>query len=295
MINRLPRFFPGRHEFRLKQENKTDLRHLSCPCGLRMADGRCICLTFHITKMPENAISLNRSPGFANTRWSMILQAKGEASRDQMAALESLCRDYWYPLYYFARREGRSVHDAQDLVQGFFARLLERHYLDAVEAKKGKFRSFLLAAFTNFMSDARRAACTQKRGGDAVHLSIDELDAENRYALEPADHRSPDRAFEKRWAETILARSFAKLREEFDGSGKQQRFDALKPHLLRDLEKSYEQTANTLGMSVAAVRSAIHRLRERFQVIFRAEIAHTVDNPADVDGEIRHLFTVMAE
>ncbi len=245
-------------------------------------------------KVPHEAPPANNNPEFANTRWSMVLQAKGDPSRDQMRALESLCRQYWYPLYYFARREGRSVHDAQDLVQGFFARLLEKHYLDSVEAARGKFRSFLLAAFTNFMCDVHRAAGTQKRGGGAVHLSIDELDAENRYAQEPVDHRSPDRAFEKRWAETVLARSLAKLRAEFDGSGKQQRFDVLKPYLLRDRESSYEQTASALGMSVAAVRSAIHRLRERFHAIFRAEIAHTVHEPSDVDGEIRHLFQALA-
>ncbi len=211
-----------------------------------------------------------------------------------MQALESLCRDYWYPLYFFARRQGKAVHDAQDLVQGFFARLLEKHYLDSVEAARGKFRSFLLAAFTNYLRDVHRAAGTQKRGGGTPHLSIDELDAENRYALEPADHRSPDRAFEKRWAETVLARCLTKLRAEFDGSGKQQRFDALKPFLLRDKESSYAETAAALGMSTAAVRSAIHRLRERFHAIFRAEITHTVSDPSEVDGEIRHLFMALS-
>jgi RNA polymerase sigma factor (sigma-70 family) len=234
------------------------------------------------------------SPEFANTRWSVVLRAKDASSRDHMQALESLCRDYWYPLYYFARRQGKAMHDAQDLVQGFFARLLEKHYLDSVETARGKFRSFLLAAFTNFLCDMHRAAGTQKRGGGAAHLSIDELDAENRYALEPADHHSPDRAFERRWAETVLACCLAKLRAEFDGSGKQQRFDALKPYLLRDRESSYEQTATALGMSTAAVRSAIHRMRERFHAIFRNEITHTVSDPAEVDGEIRHLLQSLA-
>ena len=245
--------------------------------------------------MDDERSSNPRGPEFGNTRWSLVLRARDHGSEQQLAALESLCRQYWYPLFYFARREGKSVHDAQDLVQGFFARLLEKHYLDSVESEKGKFRSFLLAAFTNYIRDVHRAAGTQKRGGGAAHLNIDELDAENRYAREPVDHRSPDRAFEKRWAETVLARSLAKLRAEFDGSGKQQRFDVLKPYLLRDKESSYEETAAAAGMSVAAVRSAIHRLRERFHALFRAEIAHTVQDPADVDGEIRHLFIALAE
>ena len=234
------------------------------------------------------------SPEFANTRWSVVLRAKDESSRDQMQAMEALCRDYWYPLYFYARRQGKAVHDAQDLVQGFFARLLEKNYLDSVEAERGKFRSFMLAAFTNYLCDVHRAAGTRKRGGGTPHLSIDELDAENRYALEPADNRSPDRAFEKRWAETVLARSLAKLRAEFDGSGKQQRFDLLKPFLLRDKESSYEQTGVALGMSTAAVRSAIHRLRERFHAIFRAEIMQTVSDLSEVDDEIRHLFQALA-
>ena len=234
------------------------------------------------------------SPDFANTRWSVVLRAKDVSSRDQMQALESLCRDYWYPLYYFARRQGKATHDAQDLVQGFFARLLEKQYLDSVEAARGKFRSFLLAAFTNYLCDVHRAASSQKRGGTAAHLSIDELDAEGRYALEPVDNRSPDRAFEKRWAETVLSRCLAKLRAEFDGSGKQQRFDLLKPFLLRDKESSYEQAGAALGMSTAAVRSAIHRLRERFHAIFRAEIMQTVSDPSEVDDEIRHLFQALA-
>lgn len=244
--------------------------------------------------MLAQKFDMTGSPEFANTRWSVVLRAKDVSSRDQMQAMESLCRDYWYPLYYYARRQGKPVHDAQDLVQGFFARLLEKHYLDSVEAEKGRFRSFLLAAFTNYLCDMHRAAGTQKRGGGVAHLSIDELDAENRYALEPADHRSPDRAFEKRWAEAVLARSLAKLRAEFDGSGKQQRFDALKPFLLRDKESSYEQTGAALGMSVAAVRSAIHRLRERFHALFRAEITHTVSDPSEVEEEIRHLFRALA-
>lgn len=237
---------------------------------------------------------MNGSPEFANTRWSVVLRAKDVSSRDQMQAMESLCRDYWYPLYYYARRQGKPTHDAQDLVQGFFARLLEKHYLETVEAARGKFRSFLLAAFTNYLCDVYRAAVSQKRGGSAPHLSIDEVDAEGRYALEPVDERSPDRAFEKRWAETVLSRCLAKLRAELDGSGKQQRFDALKPFLLRDRESSYEQTATSLGMSTAAVRSAIHRMRERFHTIFRAEIMQTVSDPSEVDDEIRHLFQALA-
>src|SRR2546430_9141324 len=182
--------------------------------------------------MPNQGAQSDRSPTapgvFATTHWSVVLTA-GETSSPQAAeALEKLCRSYWYPLYAYVRRKGHPPHDAQDLTQEFFARLLASNYLGTVGREKGKFRSFLLAALNHFMADERDRALAAKRGGGKALISLDEEDAETRYQADIVSQLSPDKIFEKRWAMTLLEQAFSKLREEFVAAGKTERFDRLK-------------------------------------------------------------------
>ena len=235
------------------------------------------------------------SPRFNTTRWTVVVSAQGKDNEaQQLESLELLCRQYWYPLYYFARRRGHVPHDAQDLVQGFFAKLLEKSYLDSADAAKGRFRTFMLTAFSNYMSDDRRKVEARKRGGNVVFIELDELQAMDRYDLEPNDDHTPDVAFALRWAETILESAVARLRDEMDGSGKIARFEALKPYLLQTKESTYEQTAAALEMSVASVKSAIYRMRQRFHIIFRHEISQTLTSENDIDDEIRYLLGLLS-
>lgn len=241
--------------------------------------------------------SPDNSPQFANTRWSLVLRAsQEEPSSDQEAAMETLCRQYWYPLYYFVRREGQSPEAAKDIVQGFFAHLLERNALAQADASRGRFRSFLIASVSNFTINENRKQKAKKRGGDVqAFLSLDEAEAEGRYLQEPVDERTPDQAFAKRWAETVLQCSLTKLRDELDVSGKRERFDVLKPYLLHQADTGYREAATELKTSENAVRSMIHRMRQRFHMIFREEISHTVDSPLEVDDEIRFLLNALQQ
>jgi RNA polymerase sigma-70 factor (ECF subfamily) len=208
------------------------------------------------------------------------------------AALAELCRRYWYPLYVFARRRGHSPEDAQDLTQGFFLHLLEHRALAGVDRLKGKFRSFLLASFQNYLSkEAHRARCL-KRGGcyEFVTLDLEKEKAESRYLLEPADALTAEKIFDARWAMTLLGRAMTLLGEEYAAQGKTSTFEMLKAFL--DLSKApppYEQAADALQVSVSSVKTLIHRLRRRFTSILREEVGRTVSDPVEVDGEIRAL------
>ena len=221
----------------------------------------------------------------------------GRTSSSQAAdALEKLCRTYWYPLYAYVRRQGESPHDAQDLTQEFFARLLARNYLGTVGREKGKFRSFLLAALNHFMSDERDRARATKRGGSKVIVSLDEEDAETRYQADMASPLPPDKIFEKRWATTLLEQAFAKLREESVAAGKAERFDRLKVFLQEGSDPGdYAAIGLELGMTANTVAAAVHRLRDRYRELVRVEIAHTVAGPAEIQEEMRHLFAALAQ
>ena len=227
---------------------------------------------------------------FATTHWSVVLAA-GEPNSTQAAqALEKLCRTYWYPIYAYLRRRGCGEQDAQDLSQGFFAQLLERRSIQAVEREKGKFRSFLLASLNYYVADERDRANAQKRGGGREVLSLDVQEAEQRYRLEPADERSPDKLFERRWAMTLLDQVLARLAEEFSAAGKPELFNRLNPYLVEGSgEKTYAETAREGGMTEEAVKKAVQRMRRRYHQLFREEIAQTVASPAEVDEELRHL------
>jgi len=206
------------------------------------------------------------------------------------AALAELCRLYWYPLYVFARRRGHSPEDAQDLTQGFFLHLLEHRALARVDRLKGKFRSFLLASFQNFLSiEVHRARCL-KRGGSCEFVTLDLERAESRYLLEPADALTAEKIFDARWAMTLLGRAMTLLGEEYAAQDKTSKFEMLKSFL--DLSKApppYEQVADALQVSVASVKTLIHRLRKRFSSILREEVGRTVSDPIEVDGEIHAL------
>jgi len=234
------------------------------------------------------------SPLFLTTRWSVVLAARHDASPEVGAALETLCRTYWYPLYAWVRRQGHNPHDAQDLTQEFFARLLQKDYLQAAAREKGRFRTFLIVALKRFLANERDRARAQKRGGGQALLSLDTATAESRYQIEPAATLSADLIYERRWALTLLEQTMTALREEFTSAGKQREFESLKTFLTAERgEIPYSEIAAKLGINESAARVSVHRLRKRFREVFRQQIAHTVARPEDVEEEMRYLLTAL--
>ncbi len=232
---------------------------------------------------------------FVTTRWSVVLAAREKDSPQSAAALETLCRSYWYPLYAYVRRQGHSPHDAQDLTQEFFARLLQKEYLQAVAREKGKFRTFLLVALKRFLANEWDRARAEKRGGGQAPLSFDAGQAETRYQVEPAATVPAETIYDRRWALTLLEQAMTRLRQEFADAGKAAEFEQLKLCLAADKGSiPYAEMAAKLGLTEGALRVAIHRLRRRFREVFREEIAHTVSRPEEIEGEVRYLLTVLA-
>lgn len=242
--------------------------------------------------MPEDpAAAAGRTPEFQPTRWSLVLAAAGSDDNARQA-LSTLCATYWYPLYAFARRRGADAHSAEDLVQGFFALLLERNDLAAADPDRGRFRAYLLTAFKNFASNVRRADRAVKRGGGQAPLSLDLHDADGRYAAEPADDRPPEDVFERAWAQSVLRAATERLRADYGARGRAVIFDGLLQYL-GGAEVSHANTARALGMTEGAVRVAAHRLRRAFGVALRAEIAQTVADPGEVEDELVALQGVL--
>jgi RNA polymerase sigma factor (sigma-70 family) len=227
---------------------------------------------------------------FATTHWSVVVRAGDDPSAEATAALERLCKTYWYPLYAFVRRKGYGHDDASDLTQGFFAQFLEKGYLAVVDAKRGKFRTFLLSSMTHFLANERDKSRAQRRGGGAAILSLDETTADERYEREPQDPATPELLFDRRWAQTVMSVVLDRLARETNES----RFEILKGFLLDEKGAvSYEEAAANLGMSVSAVKSAIHRVRARFRALMYEEISNTVDSPSEVEVELRHLLAAL--
>jgi RNA polymerase sigma-70 factor (ECF subfamily) len=211
------------------------------------------------------------------------------------AALARLCQTYWYPLYVFVRRQGRTPDDCQDLVQGFFAKVLEKNYFRAACPEKGRFRSFLLTAFKRFIANEQDYAHRKKRGGDQQVFSLDAQDTEARFQSEPTDGTTPESAFERHWAITLLQQVFEQLETEFVAEGKAKLWEELKPFVTGEKHgNSYADVSRRLELSEGATRVAVHRLRHRYRDLLRQEIADTVDSPEAVDDEIRHLFASLA-
>ena len=228
---------------------------------------------------------------FLTTRWSMVLSAQDRVTGD---ALETLCRQYWPPLYAYLRHRGHSAHDAQDLTQAFFARLLEKEWLAVVEQEKGRFRSFLLMALKRFLANELDRAHTLKRGGGMEFISLDAEVAESFYVAGHVATLPPDSLYERRWAFTVLEMVMRRLREEHEAAGRQAEYESLRPWLTAERgDVPYDDLAAALGMTPASARSAVHRLRKRFREMFREEVAGTVADPADVEDEMRAVVAAL--
>jgi len=253
---------------------------------------------------PGRTSSLRTSGAhFAATRWSVVLAAAGQAGADggpdvlTRRALEELIQAYWFPLYAFVRRQGslgETPAAAEDMVQEFFARLMEKKYLAQIDRSKGKFRSFLLAAVKHFLSNERARDRAQKRGGGRAVIALDALAAEARYAVEPADDMTPERLFDRRWALAVLELVLERLRREYAEGGKAKLYEAIEPCLTCGAGAvDYVQVSRELKMTEGAVRVAVHRLRRRYRDLLRYEIAQTVDSPGQVEEEISYLLNCL--
>jgi RNA polymerase sigma-70 factor (ECF subfamily) len=247
-----------------------------------------------MTDITPDRRSLSGSYSFHTTRWSLVLSAKNTASH-RIASLEVLCRLYWQPLYGYVLHRGFTTHDAEDLTQAFFARLLEKDWLAGVSQEKGRFRSFLLAALKHFLANEWDRANAQKRGGKARIVNLDSEMMEKLQAPVGA-WTSPERAFDKRWALTVVENVMRRLREEHGAAGKLPEYEALKPWLTAERGGiDYQALATALGTEPASARSAIHRLRRRFREAFREQVIATVADPADLEDEIRALVMALGE
>jgi RNA polymerase sigma factor (sigma-70 family) len=242
--------------------------------------------------MPESSQSTEQSL-FVTTRWSVVLAAQDKSSPDSAAALETLCHAYWYPLYAYVRASGRSPHDAQDLTQEFFARLLAQDWLRVVLPEKGRFRTFLVVAFKRFLANEWHHASRQKRGAGKTPVPLDAVEAEQRFAGEPA--LAADEIFERRWAMTLLDQTLERLNLEFAQAGKAGEFEKLKGWLTAGRgEIPYGAVAAALGTTEGAARVTVHRMRKRFRTLFRETVAQTVAASEDVDVEMRQIVSILS-
>ena len=232
---------------------------------------------------------------FVTTLWTVVLAAgRGRDSNGARAALDVLCRTYWYPLYAYVRRRGNNAHDAEDLVQGFLSQLIRLNSVAELTREKGRFRAFLLASMQHYMSDEWRRASASKRDVRKT-VSWDAMEAESRYASEPADSLTPDRLYDRQWALSLLGGVVRRLRDEYVKAGKGELFQHLQPALSGDKSAlPYADIAALTGLSEGSLRVAVHRLRQRYRQLLREEIANTVEHAADVDAELADLRRVLA-
>ncbi len=234
-------------------------------------------------------------PLFLTTHWSVVLAARNRASPGGADALETLCQTYWYPVYALIRGSGRSPEDAEDLTQGFFARLLAKDFLKVVEPEKGRFRTFLRMAVRRFLIHEWQRARAEKRGGGRAPLSLDSVLAEHRFQAEAAGSLGPDELYDRRWALTLLAEASARLEREYAQAGKLNELNLLKPHLTADRGQiPYTEIALALQATPGAAQVAVHRLRKRFRDLFRETVAETVATPEEMEEELRYVLSVLA-
>lgn len=230
--------------------------------------------------------------GFPVTRWSLVDLA---AAPNGGKALDRLCRDYWYPLYAFARRSGQKPADAEDLTQGFFEMLLSKSWLADAEQEKGRLRTFLLTAFRRYMANEWRRGQALRRGGDLERVSLQSLDGEERYST-AKEGVVAERLFDRQWALTLMERTLDALRQEYASTGREEHFEVLKEALMFEQGAvHYGSLAQRLDIGETAVRVAVHRLRKRFREQFRAEVAATLESDGDLENELQYLGNVLAE
>jgi len=260
-----------------------------------LAQARSICQSLGMSSADaELDSSCDHPRGFATTHWSVVLNAGDSVSPHSSTALDSLCRAYWYPLYAYVRRRGHDPDSAKELTQEFFAQLLAKRLLAGVDPRKGKFRSWLLGVMNHFLAHEWAKVNAQKRGGGQPTFSLDEADAEGRYRLEPVEECSPEKIFDRRWAFTVLGQAAVRLREEYEVAGNGKLYAGLKDFVsIESAPASYEESAQRLGLTQSAVKSAIHRLRQHYQELIRDEIGQTVTTAAEVNEEIRYLLAVI--
>lgn len=238
--------------------------------------------------------SVASSYQFTTTHWSVVVSAGESDSEASLRALDRLCRTYWYPLFAYVRRRGYAEEEAKDLTQAFFAQLISGQTVAKADRERGRFRTFLLASLDHFLANEWNRSQARKRGGGLEFISLEFAREQEAHHLEPVDHLTPERLFERRWAEAVLVRVLDRLQQEYDGS-KIKRFEHLKPFLNEAKgAESYASAAQALGLSEPAVKSAIHRLRQRFRELLRQEIAQTVATSSEIDLEIRHLLQALA-
>ena len=233
---------------------------------------------------------------FDTTHWSLVLAAGQRGTRESAAALERLCQSYWLPLYAYVRRRVSDVHDAQDLTQAFFERLLEKNYLADADPRRGQFRVFLLTAFKHFLSKEWEKAKAQKRGGGRSPISLDFSTGDSQITLQPAGGLTAEQMYERQWVITLLSCVMQRLERELEKVGKRSQFERLKDFIVSTKEDTtYADVASELGMTESAARMATSRLRRRYRQLLREEIAQTVSSPEDIDDEINSLFTTFVE
>ena len=280
---------------------------LTCSTGTSLATTKCLesnsRLPAHI-RLVYNAVMVSsddklgdrslRPRRFATTHWSLVLAAGRRQTPGSREALEALCRAYWYPLYAFLRRRGRAAEDSQDLVQEFFAYLLDKHTLDAADPERGRFRTFLLTVFQRFLAKQQERAAAQKRGGGVSVVSIDVSTAEDRYQREPFHELTPERIYERRWALTLLEKVLSQIEQEYAEKSKAELFDRLKIFLTGAVaDASHAEIAAAIGLTPGAVKVAVHRLRQRYRELLRERIAETVAKPDEVEDELNHLLAAL--
>jgi RNA polymerase sigma-70 factor (ECF subfamily) len=248
-----------------------------------------------MTTDPKTTSSNGRAHDyFVTTRWTVVLSAGRKSSPQSDLALSELCQTYWYPLYSFVRRQGRTREDAEDLTQAFFARLLERNYLDGLSHERGRFRAFLLACLKHFLANEADKAGRQKRGGHITHLSLNWESADERYQLDPPDLKSPDADFDRQWALALLERVVQRLQAEMEETGKGRFFEKAKSLLMLDgAAAQHSDLAGELGMEEGAFRVAVHRLRKRYRDLLRDEISQTLCDRTMLDEELRALQSAL--
>ena len=231
---------------------------------------------------------------FNTTQWSVVLRACQSAPELERSAWNELIETYWFPLYAFCRRQQKSHQDAQDLTQSFFTHLMSAASLDSVSPSKGRFRSFLLASFRNYIANQLRSASTIQRGGKQTIFSLQVDDLEAKFYRGCRLDETPERAFDRNWVEALLERTLGRLAEDYRKADRQELFQMLEPHLSSDSNAlSRVEIGKRLSMSQPAIAMSIHRMRRRYKEILINEVSRTVDDPADVEDELHRLMAIV--